>query len=117
MEFGRVLFRSRPARADDGRVTGWYGTGFDVDVFRRTDAALHESERSLRELLETAPALIWCMTPSGRPIYFSRHMREFLGFDVAAKDEPDVPRSEEHTSELQSLMRLSSAVLCWKNKT
>src|SRR3546814_16249403 len=37
------------------------------------------------------------MTPSGRPIYFSRHMREFLGFDVAAKDEPDVPR-------LQSLL-------------
>src|SRR3546814_5395910 len=113
MEFGRVLFRSRPARADDGRVTGWYGTGFDVDVFRRTDAALHESERSLRELLETAPALIWCMTPSGRPIYFSRHMREFLGFDVAAKDEP---RSEEHTSELQSLMRISYAVFCSKKK-
>src|SRR3546814_14615158 len=37
------------------------------------------------------------MTPSGRPLYFSRHMREFLGFDVAAKDEPDVPR-------LQSLL-------------
>src|SRR3546814_6161921 len=25
-------------------------------------------------------------------------------------------RSEEHTSELQPLMRLSYAVLCWKNK-
>src|SRR3546814_20461497 len=61
-------FAIRPARADDGRVTGWYGTGFDVDVFRRTDAALHESERPLRALLETAPALIWSMTPSGRQI-------------------------------------------------
>src|SRR3546814_3164737 len=28
-----------------------------------------------------------------------------------------VSRSEEHTSELQSLMRLSSAVFCLKNKT
>src|SRR3546814_7714857 len=26
-------------------------------------------------------------------------------------------RSEEHTSELQSLMRISYAVLCWKKKT
>src|SRR3546814_6375519 len=26
------------------------------------------------------------------------------------------PRSEEHTSELQSLMRISYAVFCWKNK-
>src|SRR3546814_7512792 len=28
-----------------------------------------------------------------------------------------VERSEEHTSELQSLMRISSAVFCLKNKT
>src|SRR3546814_4725323 len=26
------------------------------------------------------------------------------------------PRSEEHTSELQSLMRISYAVFCWKTK-
>src|SRR3546814_10093510 len=29
----------------------------------------------------------------------------------------DHPRSEEHTSELQSLMRISYAVFCLKNKT
>src|SRR3546814_1833630 len=28
-----------------------------------------------------------------------------------------IGRSEEHTSELQSLMRISYAVFCWKNKT
>src|SRR3546814_2870102 len=27
-----------------------------------------------------------------------------------------IPRSEEHTSELQSLMRISYAVFCYKNK-
>src|SRR3546814_10025951 len=30
---------------------------------------------------------------------------------------PDKPRSEEHTSELQSLMRISYAVFCLKKKT
>src|SRR3546814_6780317 len=37
---------------------------------------------------------------------------------VAAKwgDEADILRSEEHTSELQSLMRISYAVFCLKNK-
>src|SRR3546814_9517095 len=30
---------------------------------------------------------------------------------------PDLPRSEEHTSELQSLMRTSYAVFCLKKKT
>src|SRR3546814_6500584 len=29
---------------------------------------------------------------------------------------PDIPRSEEHTSELQSLMRISYAVFCLKKK-
>ncbi|SBV31893.1 PAS domain S-box-containing protein [uncultured Sphingopyxis sp.] len=85
-------FAIRPARAGDGRVTGWYGTGFDIDVFRKTDDALRESERSLREMVETAPALIWCMTPAGEPIYFSRRLREFFGFDVDAKDKPGAPR-------------------------
>src|SRR3546814_10387281 len=30
---------------------------------------------------------------------------------------PHMARSEEHTSELQSLMRNSYAVFCWKKKT
>src|SRR3546814_4145773 len=34
-----------------------------------------------------------------------------------ALTEPDVGRSEEHTSELQSLMRISYAVFCLKKKT
>src|SRR3546814_4504393 len=34
--------------------------------------------------------------------------RDFL------RQEPGVLRSEEHTSELQSLMRISYAVFCWK---
>src|SRR3546814_3161016 len=33
-----------------------------------------------------------------------------------AADEPEVVRSEEHTSELQSLMRISYAVFCLKKK-
>jgi len=85
-------FAIRPARAEDGRVTGWYGTGFDIDVFRRTDEALRESERSLRELIETAPALIWCMASDGKPTYFSSRLREFFGFDVDEKDSPGVSR-------------------------
>lgn len=85
-------FAIRPARTGDGRITGWYGTGADIDVFRKTDDALRESERSLRELIETAPALIWSMAPDGKPVYFSRRLRDFFGFDVAEKDRPGVPR-------------------------
>src|SRR3546814_10474318 len=43
--------------------------------------------------------------PRGRFRLFAGHLRHLPG------------RSEEHTSELQSLMRLSYAVFCLKNKT
>src|SRR3546814_3805496 len=50
-------------------------------------------------------------------------MLDFLGFDPKATDlhlviapNPRKSRSEEHTSELQSLMRISYAVFCLQKK-
>src|SRR3546814_7105241 len=42
-------------------------------------------------------------------------VRQFLL--VVGRDDDDRARSEEHTSELQSLMRISYAVFCLKKKT
>jgi PAS domain S-box-containing protein len=47
---------------------------------------LRQSEQSLRELIGTLPTHIWCTAPDGKPIYFSRQFRDFVGFDVADKD-------------------------------
>src|SRR3546814_3746889 len=47
-------------------------------------------------------------------------LRQFLAQPVdllGRQRHPLVARSEEHTSELQSLMRISYAVFCLKNKT
>src|SRR3546814_8404877 len=38
-------------------------------------------------------------------------------FQLSDDDAQDIVRSEEHTSELQSLMRISYAVFCLKKKT
>lgn len=83
---------ARPTRDSQGRVTGWFGTSIDIDVYKKTEAALRESERSLRELVETLPALIWCTAPDGEPIYFSRQFRDSVGFDVEDKDAPGASR-------------------------
>jgi PAS domain S-box-containing protein len=47
---------------------------------------LGESERSLREVVETLPAHIWCTAADGEPIYFSQQFRDFIGFNVEDKD-------------------------------
>src|SRR3546814_9998452 len=49
-----------------------------------------------------------------------RHLAEFVELDGVAVEieQREAPgRSEEHTSELQSLMRISYAVFCLKKKT
>src|SRR3546814_10744244 len=51
---------------------------------------------------------LWWTTPMGLPIL--QEYKEQTGVRVKAH------RSEEHTSELQSLMRISYAVFCLKNK-
>jgi PAS domain S-box-containing protein len=60
-----------------------------------------QSERSLRELVETLPALIWCAAPDGEPIYFSKQLRGFFGFDAEDKDGPGIAR---HAGVLQAVV-------------
>src|SRR3546814_9243858 len=52
--------------------------------------------------------------PDGVAQQISETEDDFMGFTPHPSD-PDV-RSEEHTSELQSLMRISYAVFCLKKK-
>src|SRR3546814_3822316 len=90
------------------------------------------------------PILVDCLRPPGDPTatcrcraparklpeqdIFGRRIvdrQRFAGGDVAARDKLEplhvepaigIARSEEHTSELQSLMRISYAVICLKKK-
>src|SRR3546814_1115665 len=56
-----------------------------------------------------------CRNPARRARRNQEKRKEVVMND---KLELDIPvRSEEHTSELQSLMRISYAVFCWKKKT
>jgi PAS domain S-box-containing protein len=55
-----------------------------------------QSERSLRDLVETLPAHIWCTAPDGEPIYFSQQFRDFIGFNVEDID----PGGESRQSRL-----------------
>src|SRR3546814_3976285 len=54
--------------------------------------------------------------PSETPAGDSSRTRPGAAWDTAAAMVRNLPRSEEHTSELQSLMRNSYAVFCLKKK-
>ncbi len=83
----------RPTYDDQGRITGWYGTGTDIDVYKQTEAALRERERQLQRLIDAVPALIWCTTPDGTPSYVNKRLTETVGLTVQDLVAVDAPRS------------------------
>ncbi|MGO4739890.1 PAS domain-containing protein [Bosea sp. 2KB_26] len=70
---------ARPTRDGEGRITGWFGTSIDIDVYKKTEAALREREKHLEQLIDTVPAMIWSMSSEGRPIYLNRRIMEVTG--------------------------------------
>jgi PAS domain S-box-containing protein len=74
-------------RDERGRIVGWYGHTEDIDDRRKAEAALRQSERELRLLVDTVPTMIWLMTPAGLPFYFNKRFVDWAGID-SAKEEP-----------------------------
>src|SRR3546814_9187969 len=87
-----------------------------------------ENPRPLRRVaLEAADAVVGLVTEFGAVIIDAHQPGAIIGADVLAVLHPriihlltevqrPVERSEEHTSELQSLMRISYAVFCLKKQ-
>src|SRR3546814_10772151 len=100
---------------------GFFGRGSRI----RTDD--HLSPRQVRYQAALYPGMAWII-PASRaaprlPVQrrsswriSSSSIRTCLTIWVLSADSCFAPRSEEHTSELQSLMRISYAVFCLKKK-
>src|SRR3546814_10692754 len=78
--------------------------GMSINAFSG-DQLVQKNITNPSELVRVIPGFTFTEAPRGAPIYAIRG----VGFDDST-----LGRSEEHTSELQSLMRISYAVLCLK---
>src|SRR3546814_1036292 len=88
---------------------------FEVGDLTRTDVAQSEARLAVaRGQLETALAQL--DTSLENYLRFVGLPARDLEQPPALPGLPGTPRSEEHTSELQSLMRISYAVFCLKKK-
>src|SRR3546814_8206958 len=116
MEFGRVLFRSHHWRAIGSPTQG------PVGVARLMALRASNPNASARRFAAAMPASVPTRCARQRPAVRRRWRKSAAGVRVATAA-PRVAairgagRSEEHTSELQSLMRISYAVFCLKKKT
>src|SRR3546814_4752007 len=111
MEFRRVLFRacgslpahSKPVPRRRASVT----------QFLRRDQRLSRSLRPPQTASYHRHPAVDVQGLTGHVTRLLARQIHHSGGDVIARSEP---RSEEHTSELQSLMRISYAVFCLKKK-
>jgi PAS domain S-box-containing protein len=71
--------RVEPLRDKDGCVAHWYGLFFDIDDQKRVEAALRESENSLRQIIETIPAFVFRTAAGGELDYVNQRVVEYTG--------------------------------------
>jgi PAS domain S-box-containing protein len=73
--------RAAPLRNGDGTVAQ-LGIARDITARKQAEAQLRKSERSLRELTETIPVMLWSATPEGAIDYCNARFLEYTGFDA-----------------------------------
>src|SRR3546814_8620278 len=98
------------------RISDWSSDVCSSDLQEAAQAKLEAEIAAITALLEPAEADMWppvvdavTVTPG-----YEAALGAALGDDLTVP--ADEARSEEHTSELQSLMRISYAVFCLKTK-
>jgi PAS domain S-box-containing protein len=74
--------RGLPLRGASGTVVRWYTLLTDVDERKRAEDALRASERDLKLIIDTIPALAWSARTDGSAEFFSQHYLGFIGLSA-----------------------------------
>ncbi len=68
-----------PLRDASGQIVRWCVLLTDVDDRKRAEDAIRESERNLKLIIDTIPALAWSARPDGSAEFFNQHYLDFIG--------------------------------------
>jgi PAS domain S-box-containing protein len=76
------LCHFEPLRANDGTLLYWIGVNLDIDDRKRAGDALRKSEKELRDVIDTIPAVVWSALPSGLNSYKNSRFVEYSGMSA-----------------------------------
>jgi PAS domain S-box-containing protein len=74
--------RGFPLRDTTGRIARWYVLLTDIDERKRAEDGLRASERNLKLIIDTIPALAWSARPDGSAEFFNQHFVDFVGLSA-----------------------------------
>jgi PAS domain S-box-containing protein len=94
--------RGSPVRDAEGHVVRWYSLLTDVDERKRAEDALRESERELRQLVDSVPAMIAVANSEGESEYLNKRAIDYL--DTTPEEFSDQPMATVYPGD-QELLR------------
>jgi len=71
-----------PLRDSSDHVVRWCVLLTDIDERKRAEDASRASERNLKLLTDTIPALVWSARPDGSADFFNQHYLDFIGLSA-----------------------------------
>ena len=71
-----------PVRDTEGRITRWCVLQTNIDEQRRAEGARRESERELRQLIDSVPGMIVVANASGQQEYANKRFLDFTGTTI-----------------------------------
>ncbi|MBV8834053.1 MAG: PAS domain-containing protein, partial [Acidobacteriaceae bacterium] len=71
-----------PLRDANDHIARWCWLLTDIDDRKRAEDALRASERSLKLILDTIPAVAWSAHPDGSHDFFSQHYVDYVGLSA-----------------------------------
>jgi PAS domain S-box-containing protein len=76
------LIQGVPLHDSSGNIVKWYGAASDIEDRKRIEQALRRSERELRDLIETMPAMAVAALPDGSRTFVNRRWMEYTGLSA-----------------------------------
>jgi PAS domain S-box-containing protein len=77
-----VHTRGEVKKDASGRPYQMFGTVQDITDRKRAEDALRKSEKELRDVIDTIPAMVWTALPDGSNAYVNRRFIEYSGMSV-----------------------------------
>ena len=81
------LVRSVPLRDEIGEIVKWYATFTDIDDRKQAEEKLRRSERELRLIFESIPAMVYTISADGDVELVNQRLLTFLGTTAEALKE------------------------------
>jgi PAS domain S-box-containing protein len=74
--------RRVPLRDDAGQVVRWYGISYDIEDQKRAEEAVAASERNLKLIIDTIPAVAWSARLDGSAEFFNQVYLDYVGLSL-----------------------------------